>query len=1016
MGLFSNIIRLNSNSFKLSKIILKVTQKNDSFKYLINDEKIKVLQYIQNYNLDIKVFYRKGFDFLKQKFFAIEYLLENQDLATSKVWFDNFSAFYEYVKHEIYGEDSCFYGYVFTSNEISKYKIQKEKINYTSFISYTINDCKIDNEFLDKIKTVKNTDKENKKLKESLDLALSKPTKTKFAMIFGDFNSLNYPEDVCLSMISRNKDIKSKESFYALTTYKCNYYSKYFVYIWFHYGDDDAIQYIDKLDQLGIPQKALNSYKKVLRDLFRNLNDTKNNCKFLFTYDETLALYLLKISFYYFDYLIETIDEYFFSVDEMLNFYNTILPKCNIGNAPKKITDVPLKLKKGTIFPTTCIKSKIIRKYCINDIFYVDIALYDMENREILKRTYDFEYIFDFIYFLNNDLSNCDLSNCIRSENLSKISQLNLENALLNEKEYQEISLINSLNNTSCEPIYIQDIEKNEIEVSNKNTDILYIEPNTDFAIAYISDIHLTHRLSCENIKSNEDIIKYVSKLSKKFKQDYIEAISYYKMLFINKFLFIGGDITDKPSLYKTFISQLNSDFKGDSSRVNTVKIFVTLGNHELWNFPEQSIESITNLYKKYLDSNNMYLVQNNLFYLNSRGIHEINSEDLININDEDLINQTRSAYLIIFGGIGFAGNNSTYNANLGLYRNTINREQEIEETNKFYSLYQKVKRCLTGQNVVVLTHMPIEDWAQPNENLADFIYINGHTHKNTFDNDKKIYSNNQIGYKNKKISLKYVSFPKTYSWFHNYNDGIFEINRLDYILFNQGLNINIEFNYDFDKLYMIKRNNYYIFFLEKNNKLNVLEGGKKIKIKEQNLSYYYERIFEYGNIINSSLREFNALLKLISNEVKKIGGDGTIHGTIVNIDFYNHIYINPKDMTFTFYYATDTINKYVYSNYISLLKNKAPELYNNYLKLIGQKSCDTSLILYNSLELSNKRVYVPETDMYTYSRYIKNLQYLTSCNVIRGWNDTILMKSQKNKEKIISQNISDNLITLKDS
>ena len=78
MGLFSNIIRLNSNSFKLSKIILKVTQKNDSFKYLINDEKIKVLQYIQNYNLDIKVFYRKGFDFLKQKFFAIEYLLENQ--------------------------------------------------------------------------------------------------------------------------------------------------------------------------------------------------------------------------------------------------------------------------------------------------------------------------------------------------------------------------------------------------------------------------------------------------------------------------------------------------------------------------------------------------------------------------------------------------------------------------------------------------------------------------------------------------------------------------------------------------------------------------------------------------------------------------------------------------------------------------------------------------------------------------------------------------------------------------
>lgn len=1016
MGSLSNLSHFENNSFKLSSIIQEITKKSIPFADLFEDEKFEVLEYIKSNNLDIKIFYRKGFDFFKQKFFAIEYFLDNQNIATSKVRFDDFCNFYEYVKHEIYGKDSCFYGYDFTTNEISKYKIKREEINYSGFISYKISDNEIANAFTNKLKTIKSKSIENKALKERLDATLKKPTETAFFSIFSDFKSLNYPIEVCLSMISRSKNKKSKDSFFILPKILPYNYLKYFTYIWFHYGDNDAIRYINELENMGINQIYLSSSKKELKHLFKNFNDAKNNCKFLFTYDDSLALYVLKISFYYFNILIETIDEYFFSADEMLNFYNVVLPKCNISKAPKKLMEIPLYLPINVVLPTTSIKRKEIKKYYRDNLFRVDITLYDSHDGEAFKSTFDFDYFFDFIYFLNNDLSNCDLSNCYGSEKLTKIPQLNLENALLFDKMSNSSSLIHNLSNTSNNPNYVQLIEPNEIETSNDTKNFLLAEPNLDFIIAYITDIHLSHRLSYENINSYEDTIKCVAKVSKSLKEDYVETIKDSKLDNVDKFLFIGGDITDKPHLYNAFIEQLGNDFGNNYRGTRSINIFITLGNHELWAFSGQSFESITDLYKNYLDSYNIYLVQNNLFYLNSDGIHEINSEDLINISDEDLIGQTRTAYLIVFGGIGFAGNNSTYNADLGLYKGTINREQEIEETNKFYSLYLKVKRCLRGQNVVVFTHMPIEDWANSNEDLAGFIYINGHTHKNFFDNDKKICSNSQIGYKNKKISLKYINLPKTYSWFRNYNDGISEISRLDYMLFYEGLNISIELNYDFDKLYMVKRNNFYIFFLENKNKLYILKGGAKIKIEIQDLNYYYEHMLDYGNTISNFMRNFNNLLTLVSNEVKKIGGNGTIHGSIVDIDYYNHIYINPIDKKFTFYFATDIINKYVYKNYVSLLKYKLPELYDNYIKLISQNSSDKALILYNSLEISCKRIYVPETDMYKISKFIKNQQYFTNYNVIRGWDDSIFKKSQKNKEKLVLQNVSDNLITLKDS
>ena len=46
-------------------------------------------------------------------------------------------------------------------------------------------------------------------------------------------------------------------------------------------------------------------------------------------------------------------------------------------------------------------------------------------------------------------------------------------------------------------------------------------------------------------------------------------------------------------------------------------------------------------------------------------------------------------------------------------------------------------------------------------------------------------------------------------------------------------------------------------------------------------------------------------------------------------------MYVNPIDLTVTAYWATDIINKVVYSNIPALLEAKCSEMYSNYQKLI---------------------------------------------------------------------------------
>lgn len=198
-----------------------------------------------------------------------------------------------------------------------------------------------------------------------------------------------------------------------------------------------------------------------------------------------------------------------------------------------------------------------------------------------------------------------------------------------------------------------------------------------------------------------------------------------------------------------------------------------------------------------------------------------------------------------------------------------------------------------------------------------------------------------------------------------------------------------MDFNRKVNVLYMLKKNGYYCFIHKtKNGSLSILNGGALNKLQYDNINYYFDNMDKVINFIEEPLIRYTNFQKEISNEVKKIGGNGLIHGCIIDIDFNNHIYVNPVDMTVRSYWAADIVNKLVYQTVPELLKRECPNLYTNYLKLIeGGKINPLAM----KQQAENEIALLPreylETEIYKASREIKKLQKLQQ-KILTVWYD----------------------------
>lgn len=540
-------------------------------------------------------------------------------------------------------------------------------------------------------------------------------------------------------------------------------------------------------------------------------------------------------------------------------------------------------------------------------------------------------------------------------------------------------------------------------DLITKEHDYSFYDPSIEL-IHYISDIHLCHILKNKKAKSIEEVKKIIHDVVHTLRND---------CRFSGIILF-DGDISFDFQIYKLFIAELHNEFADR-------KVVFTIGNHDLWGLPSSTVDEAVEKYRDLLSQNNMFLLHNEVIYFDiDRNVNYIRGEELVQLTRDELRCKVRNASTILFGGTGFAGYEKYYNASIGLYRynETIgySREVELNETKKFERLYIKICEAFYDKNVIILTHMPLSGWYERatekynyseekfenhfdsgniklNAYQSGFVYVSGHTHRNYFydDGETRLYYDNQFGYNKNNPSamphFKYFMINRTYDYFSDYNDGLYEITKDEYLMFSRGKCLPITFNRDVEKIYLLKKNGFYCFLcLTPKKHLCILNGGAMKRLKNPDVSYYFNNMESKINEINKSYGRYYSIQQKISDEIKKLGGDGTIHGCIIDIDFFNHIYLNPLDGKITCYSAKNIIEKYVYPSIPALLKSQCPQLYDNYIKLLNDKQNDYSLSAFSGEELLElKPVPYFNTDIYQASRELYKMQKLNS-NILTTW------------------------------
>lgn len=522
---------------------------------------------------------------------------------------------------------------------------------------------------------------------------------------------------------------------------------------------------------------------------------------------------------------------------------------------------------------------------------------------------------------------------------------------------------------------------------------------SNDIKIYYISDIHINHRLlkAFPSSATQDEIRFFIKKMVRKMVPSTDEKHD-------SDYLLIAGDVSFCFDISKIFYTELSKLWEPSH-------VIIILGNHELWDFnrfgrrqhSNQDLQIIINQYRKFFKSLHITFLHNELLLLRT-GYYDsskevISEKDILQRSIEELRNSSIKTNLIILGGLGFSGYDSTFNAATGIYRQTISTlEEDIFHTTKFEKVYKKLLDAYAADKVIVLTHTPKNDWTKLAYN-PNWIYVNGHTHKNTYTSNDHctLYADNQIGYTAMSIGLKYFKMSGHYDTFKYFVDGIYEITRDQYLEFNYGIKIHPTFNRNTGVIIMLKRQGVYCFLFRRpdKNKLYLLNGGLISNLKKDDITYYYDNIVKYADFIKAGLKSYNEALKSISIEIKKIGGIGTVHGCIVDIDFYNHIYLNPYDGTIKAYYSPCFGVQRVYSDILKLLIDQCPILYQNYEKLISNSK---NAIINSSADIQTTQNLIFGTAQYKPSRLIKSLQYVTENNVIRIWSDDFISSEKINE------------------
>lgn len=945
----------------------------------------------------------RGFDVIRQEFFVEEewfYLGDPDEPYSSKhkEIFPDFEEYYQFLDGDIY-DDACYYQYDFPDEIIHKFHLDTNRLYArNSLISDTINGSLPGLSPEDR-KVYQHIEKTVKKQYQNwLDKFNACSTYEELKKVCGKYERSAFFEKMPLRFFLFQyayHDPSDKRRMDILMEYLSKDYcgGEAVQGLCLIYNPEEVVQKFNYNQQ----SKVTNSRrKKEVRDF---ANDWVNHNVVTETrgyFDSQTHLYCNETSVYQYTncrgrkvlYRLESccvkVCHVFTAFEDFASSRNRDLRNCDLSGAIDLEIDTSMyQTDSTTKLPVTAdtdILYSISKSYW-KDKFIVIQQWKNSKGQTIAKQLHKFEYFFDFVSFLKGDLSDSNLVLCEGLKYLNNTNELELKDARLTSSICEKFGI--PYEKYIYNQKFIQEFpptEKNEEETAvilQESRELASSDMSRSYnQISYITDLHLMHRIQNAGCRSREDVILTLQKIV-----DVIVQESHDITL-------IGGDVSSDFSIFELFVKLLDNSACG-----NQTFLFV-LGNHEFWEFPDLSVEQITDKYRKLLEEYDMYLLQNDLFYENEVDNHGIIPyAELEQMTHTELTEKLRCSRLIVLGGTGFSGCNEEFNANDGIYRNTINREMEIQKSQKFEKLYQKLLPVLGQKNTVIFTHSPQKDWnSNPNAH-AKFVYVSGHTHRNVFydDGEERIYADNQIGYRNNNPHLKDFLMDWEYDYFSDYEDGIYEITAQAYQDFMRGTNISMDFSRKIHILYMLKKNGYYCFIHKsKQGLLSILHGGILKRLEHKDIQYYYDHMDQMIATIKPPMDKYTAFQEKVAGTIQKIGGYGRIHGCIIDINFFNHVYVNPIDLTVTGYWASDVVQKVVYPNIPSLLKEQCPQLYTNYQKLIEGKRTDPLMAKQKETQLAMVPQLYLDTDIYKASREISKMQRL-GCRILTIWNETAL-------------------------
>jgi len=527
--------------------------------------------------------------------------------------------------------------------------------------------------------------------------------------------------------------------------------------------------------------------------------------------------------------------------------------------------------------------------------------------------------------------------------------------------------------------------------------------------VYYISDIHLVHKIANKfNRQSTNDQIKsYISKIA----ADLISQIT------LDEAIFFGGDISScfeiSELFYTEFVFQWKKKFSYYSN-LHSPYIYVILGNHEFWDY--ETIDACYTAYKFLSDKLGIHFLQNTITWL---GKHKTPVKEIKDIDGQTQLvelkkseNQAefelQSRYIhntMIVGGVGFSGYNNEFNADMGIYNKALTREREVQETLKWEETYKHALKLAKDNNcvLIVLTHNPISDWKADGLGDAGCIYFSGHTHQDFLYHDEEknihIFANNQIGYHNPNVKFKHAFLYNRANPFAGYEDGYYEISGIQYLNFYdymleriRGIGfIERQMHSNNVKFYMIKHNGYYGFFLVSSRGTFICVGGRSKKISEcSDIKQFDAKFLQMVRQYIKLLSPYRDAQEQISQAVKSFGGNGTIHGCIIDIDAVNHIMLDPFDGSVIYYYSPSFGLIKKYENLMELLDNHNKQLAAQYRNQLQDRNQDSVLRIQTNI--TNETIQIDiKNSIYSFSNKLSHLQRLFEKKILRDWNEHLI-------------------------